>query len=290
MKKTLIMKILAGAISAALSLTGSVNSTDLSDANVNIAAENGTHVAEANNVEGLETNYNWPTAAEADGTLVVAEELIARDQAGTVGETVETAEAVENEAVASVANNTANANVTTVVSDDKSQVAGQTSNQTTNVVSDDKSQKTNQTAEQTTNQKTEQTTEQKTEQMTEQKTEQTTEQKTDGNTTVVVADQTNEVAALAENNDETVTTEDENEVVFGTVESVVTVYVPPVTEEIVEPTESAEPAGPIGQRVCNCGYTMDIYTYGLSDAEFNTWKEHIKAHIANGEPTNYKDI
>lgn len=64
MNKTLLMKILVGAVSAALPLTGAVNFTDYNDANNNIAAENSTYVGEANNAEGLENNYDWLAAAE----------------------------------------------------------------------------------------------------------------------------------------------------------------------------------------------------------------------------------
>ncbi|MCM1253976.1 MAG: hypothetical protein NC321_14250 [Clostridium sp.] len=54
-------------------------------------------------------------------------------------------------------------------------------------------------------------------------------------------------------------------------------------------TDTEVASEPIGVRICNCGYTMDIYTYGLSDNENDTWKEHSKEHLAKGEPTNYHD-
>ena len=55
------------------------------------------------------------------------------------------------------------------------------------------------------------------------------------------------------------------------------------------PEATTAPAGPIVVRVCNCGWTMDIYTSGLSDAEKATWKAHAMAHSANGESTSYRD-
>ncbi|MCM1252322.1 MAG: hypothetical protein NC321_05845 [Clostridium sp.] len=46
---------------------------------------------------------------------------------------------------------------------------------------------------------------------------------------------------------------------------------------------------PIATRVCNCGHTMNIYTYGLSADEKAAWNEHMKEHLAKGEATNYSD-
>ena len=55
------------------------------------------------------------------------------------------------------------------------------------------------------------------------------------------------------------------------------------------PVEPEAPK-PIAVRVCWCGHTMNIYTYGLSDAEYNAWMAHIDEHLANNESTSYTDI
>ena len=53
---------------------------------------------------------------------------------------------------------------------------------------------------------------------------------------------------------------------------------------------SAEEKKPIGAMVCDCGYTMNIYTYGMSDDEAATWDNHMYQHMLKGEDSSYTDI
>ena len=51
-----------------------------------------------------------------------------------------------------------------------------------------------------------------------------------------------------------------------------------------------EAAKPLGFRVCQCGYIMNIYTYGFLPADEEAkWSAHGKLHLAHGEATNYSD-
>ena len=44
---------------------------------------------------------------------------------------------------------------------------------------------------------------------------------------------------------------------------------------------------PLEIMVCDCGYTMNVYTYGMSDDEADIWDMHIFQHMLNNEDSSY---
>ena len=47
---------------------------------------------------------------------------------------------------------------------------------------------------------------------------------------------------------------------------------------------------PIGFVVCDCGCIMPFYTYGMSDAENETWSEHLYEHMLSGWQVHYDSV
>ena len=73
--------------------------------------------------------------------------------------------------------------------------------------------------------------------------------------------------------------------------------IPEPTQAPAEPSVPEEPEEPhpIAVRVCAyadgtpCGYILEIYTYGLSDDEYDAWDAHCREHEARGESNRWRD-
>lgn len=256
MKKILVMKILAGAASAAFIVPCAVNIAT-NEANVNITTENGAYVAEAN-AECFEVDYNELAVAETGEAEVVEEKA-------------ETVEAFESEETSVVP--VASKVVEDVVVEKTETVAekpAETAKPAKTV--EPKTEKTK-TA------KTETTVPVQTAQLAktvESKTEKTETAKTE----TTVPAQTAKPAQVAQPAQVAVVDDEEADVYTASYESVFVLEF--ATEEESAPEATPQPVYvKVPHYYCNCGYDT---------CNYDDLGTHLLQHVLNGCPGSYNTV